>query len=261
MSATPRVAAVIVTHDSAEFLEHTLASVDQQAHPPDIRIAVDDYSTDTTVDVLARYGFDTQVATTSATDVTTRIAQNFQQALRSTQQSEADIVILGDHDDLWHRDRIEHQLDLLQRHRNVAMLASDGFLIDSHGAAVPGTIRSHFPIPADFNEHGRRQQLTYALRHSIATGGACALRLAALHDWSVPPGWLHDRWWSLTALRAGRFIADSTAVIDYRLSPDQEVGLDTAKQQAPARWMLGKARQLGSTANRMSDLTQLTRTN
>ena len=256
----PRVAAVVVTHDSAEFLERTLASIDQQTRPPDIRIAVDDYSTDTTVDVLARYGFDTQVATTSATDVTTRIAQNFQQALRTAQQSEAEIVILGDHDDLWHRDRIEHQLDLLQRHRNVAMLASDGFLIDSHGAAVPGTIRSHFPIPADFNDRNLRQQLTYALRHSIATGGACALRPEALQHWSVPPGWLHDRWWSLTTLRAGRFLADPTAVIDYRLSPEQEVGLDTADQQATARWFLGKATHLGSTAKRVSNLARLTRT-
>ena len=255
----PRVAAVIVTHDSAEFLEHTLASIDQQTRPPDIRIAVDDYSTDTTVDVLTRYGFDTQVATTSATDVTTRIAQNFQQALRTAQQSEAETVILGDHDDLWHRDRIEHQLDLLQRHRNVAMLASDGFLIDSHGAAVPGTIRSHFPIPADFNDRNLRQQLTYALRHSIATGGACALRPEALQHWSVPPGWLHDRWWSLAAVRAGRFWSASTAVIDYRLSPDQQVGLDTAEQQAPARWLVGKARQVGLTAQRVRDVTRLTR--
>ena len=261
MSTPPRVAAVLITHDSAEYLEQTLASVDQQTHPADPRIAVDDYSTDTTIDVLTRYGFDVHIATTSAIDITTRIAQNFQQGLRLAQQAQADIVILGDHDDVWHRDRIEHQVDLLQRHPNVAMLASDGFLIDAHGAAVPGTIRSHFPIPADFNDRNLRQQIAYALRHSIATGGACALRPASLQHWSGPPGWLHDRWWSLTALRAGRFLADPTAVIDYRLSEDQEVGLDTGDQQAPARWLLGKARHLGSTAKRATNLARLTRTN
>lgn len=261
MSATPRVGAVLVTHDSADYLEQTLASIDKQSSPVDIRIAVDDYSTDASIQLLTRSGFDTHVATTSATDTTTRIAQNFHQGIRLAQRAQVDIVVLGDHDDLWHRDRVEHQVDLLQRHPNIAMLASDGFLIDALGAAIPGTIRSTFPLPEDFNERDRKQQVTHALRHSIATGGACALRLSALRDWSVPPGWLHDRWWSLAALRANRFLADATAVIDYRLSPEQEVGLDTGDQQAPARWFLGKAKHLGSTVKRVSELSRLTRTN
>ncbi len=116
----------------------------------------------------------------------------------------ADLVILGDHDDIWHRNRIEHQVALLAATvRHIAMLASDGFLIDEHGAAVPGTIRSTFPIPDGL-------QRSAPARHSsptpcatpIATGGASALRPSALTDWTVPTGWLHDRWWSLAALRA-----------------------------------------------------------
>lgn len=262
MSAAPLVAAVLVTHEADEFLEKTLDSIDAQSQPPDLRIAVDDLSTDSTVDVLVSRGFNTALATTSATDTITRIAQNFQQALRLAGEAGAEIVILGDHDDLWHRDRIEHQVDILVRQPHFAMIASDGFLIDDRGAAVSGTIRSHFPIPENFNDLKPRAQLAYSLRHSIATGGACAIRLSAMTDWSVPTGWLHDRWWSLATLRAHRFLADSTAVIDYRLSPDQEVGLDTADQQAPTRWLLGKVknvRNVRSTIKRARDVSRLAR--
>jgi glycosyltransferase involved in cell wall biosynthesis len=250
---------VLVTHDATAFLEPTLASIKAQTQPAEMLIAVDDYSVDGTVELLIEEGFEVHRATTSATDATTRIAQNFHQGLRLAQRANADIVILGDHDDLWHRDRIAHQVDFLERFPHVAMLASDGYLIDAHGAAVPGTIRTSFPIPTDFNDLDKRSKLGYALRHSIATGGSSALRLRALRDWSVPAGWLHDRWWSLAAVRADRFRSDTTAVIDYRLSPDQQVGLDSADQGAPSRWLLGKARRLRTTARRVRDISTLSR--
>ncbi len=259
MSTEFRVAVLLVTHDATAFLDQTLASIELQTRPADLLIAIDDNSVDGTTDVLTTHGFDVHRATTSASDTSTRIAQNFHQGLRLAERAGAEIVVLGDHDDLWHRDRIEHQVGLLEQFPQTAMLASDGYLIDVHGAAVPGTIRTNFPIPADFNELTPRGKITYALRHSIATGGASALRLGALRDWSVPEGWLHDRWWSVAAVRADRFRSDTTAVIDYRLSPDQQVGLDTADQDAPRRWVGRKARQLRTTARRARDLSSLAR--
>jgi len=167
------------------------------------------------------------------------------------------MVVLGDHDDVWHRDRVDHQVNLLNDLRSVAMLASDGYLIDEHGAALPGSIRSTFPVPEDFNGQPMRSQLAYAVRHSIATGGACALRPATLTDWSIPAGWLHDRWWSLAAVRAGCFAADPTPVIDYRLTANQQVGLDRANQDNGMRWIGHKVKSAGRSASRARDLSRL----
>jgi hypothetical protein len=130
-------------------------------------------------------------------------------------------------------------------------------LIDEHGAAMPGTIRSTFAIPGDFNDQPIRRQSTYAVRHSIATGGACALRPAAMTDWSIPAGWLHDRWWSLAAVRMGRFEADPTPVIDYRVTSNQQVGLHLAHQDAGIRWFRRKARKATQSAKRARDLSRL----
>lgn len=259
MSSVPVIAAVIVTHNSQRYLKETLASIAGQSRPADVTIAIDDSSTDETSTILATHNFTVHRATTSAQDTTTRIAQNFQQGLRAATNAGADLVILGDHDDIWHRSRIEHQGAILEQRSTTALLASDGFLIDEHGAAVPGTLRSTFPVPDDFTDHPLRWQIAYAMRHSIATGGASALRPSVMTDWTVPAGWLHDRWWSLAALRAGRFALDATAVIDYRLSPDQQVGLDAADQSDGKRWLRSKIRHLGRTTARVKDLSRLAR--
>ena len=259
MSQADRVAVVIATHNSERFLEDTLASIQAQKLRPDIHIAIDDFSTDATRTLLNDHGFEVQAATSTARDSATRIAQNFHQGVRTAQAAGADIVILGDHDDLWHTDRIRHQVNRLHADPRIAMLASDGFLIDEHGAAVPGTIRSTFPVPADFDSLTLRKRLAYAARHSIATGGASALRPALMTDWSVPPGWLHDRWWSLATLRADRFRLDPTAVIDYRAFDDQQVGLDDAMQRQPFRWTLAKARDATRSGRRVRDLARLAR--
>lgn len=259
MTLDQRIAAVIVTCNSERFLEPTLASIDAQEMQPNVRIAVDDFSTDDTRELLVMHGFAIHDSTTTALDRSTRIAQNFHQGVRTAQATGADIVILGDHDDLWHVDRIRHQVDRLREDPHIAMLASDGFLIDEHGTAVPGTIRGTFPVPVDFDSMPLRRRLSYAARHSIATGGASAVRPAALADWSVPTGWLHDRWWSLATLRAGRFRSDCAAVIDYRLSDDQQVGLDSRDQESPVRWLRGRARHLGTTVRRVRDASGLAR--
>ena len=253
------VAVVLVTRNSERYLQQTLESIAAQTQQPDLRIAIDDNSTDASADMLKNTGFDVYRATSGRTDATTRIAHNFHQGVRLAQRQGAEIVVLGDHDDVWRKDRIAHQVGVLELKSTIAMVASDGFLIDEHGAAIPGTIRSTFPVPDEFPSWSRRQQASYGLRHSLATGGASALRPSELGDWRVPAGWLHDRWWSIKALRVGRLLIDSYPVIDYRVSTDQQVGLDTASQDRPSQWWASKVRNLPSSGRQARDLTGLLR--
>jgi len=254
------VAALLVTHNSRNWINQTLASINAQDRQPDFRIAIDDASTDDTVAILRENGFRVVQGATNSSDTSTRIARNFAQGVRAAQAMSADIVILGDHDDVWLLNRISHQVAMLEEYSQIAMLASDGRLIDESGAPTqypPATLRSTFPVPADFTDRSVRDQLTYALRHSVATGGASALRPARMQSIDVPAGWLHDRWWSLQAIRAGNFLIDPTVVIDYRVTSDQQVGLDTRDQDDPKRWLLRQAGDVGRTAKRSADLLRL----
>ena len=224
----PRVAAVVVTHDSERWLPDLLASVEGQTHAPDDRLAVDDHSSDATLSLLEKNGWRVVRSTSSATDVTTRIAQNFAQGVRAAQ--DCDVAILGDHDDYWLPDRVEHQVGVLEEQSDSWIVASDGRIMNESK-----TLRDIFPVPTDWSSMTRAKRLRYALRHSISTGGASAVRPRPLLDPAnkatpIPAGWLHDRWWSLAATAGDGIHLDRHAVIEYRVQDGQQIGLETGRQ-------------------------------
>lgn len=254
-----RIAAVLVTSNSARWLEPTLTSVLAQDRQPDEIVIIDDRSTDDTRAIIERVaGSRARVIPARATtaDLSTRIAANFRQGLQEVRN--CDIAVLGDHDDIWHADRIAHQAEALEVWSDVTMLASDGRLIDMFGHVVPGSLRSAFPVPSNFNDLPPSQQMRAVIRRSIATGGASAVRPAAFADEPIPVGWLHDRWWSLVATAREEMRLDETAVIDYRISPGQEVGLDRGHQaRSPLNRLRAGAGQVGTTVSRIRDLQRL----
>lgn len=246
------VAAVLVTHDSRTWLEPTLASIAAQERPVDRVVVVDDGSRDGTVSLLAEHGIPAIPSTSTATDVVTRIAANFAQAVRA---AEADIVLLADHDDVWLPDRVAHQAGLLEEAPEALMVASDGRLVDASGVPDGRTLRDVFPVTVAWPTLTPAERMREVVRHAVATGSASALRPAAFPELDVPPGWLHDRWWSLVAAARAGLVIDDRAVIDYRVQDGQQVGLDTAAQQmgATARaWAL--ARQAGRSWGKQRDL-------
>jgi len=256
-----RVAAVLVTSNSERWLEPTLASILGQVRQPDEIVIIDDRSTDGTRAIIDRtLGSSAQVHTSrsAAMDLSTRIAQNFQLGLQHARS--CDIAVLGDHDDLWHSDRVAHQSELMEVWDEVTMVASDGALIDMFGNTVPGSLRATFPVPRDFNDLPPAEQMRAVIRRSIATGGASAVRPAAFADLPIPAGWLHDRWWSMVATAREAMRIDDAQVIDYRLSPGQEVGLDRGHQAKAPIERVGEAiRSTGATARRIGDLQALAR--
>ena len=256
-----RVAAVLVTSNSARWLEQTLEGVAAQSRPADEIVIVDDASTDDTHAIITRVlGARARVVQSrvEAADRTTRIAANFRQALQETR--DCDVTVLGDHDDVWLPDRIAHKVDLLQTWPKVELIASDGRLIDEEGDAIPGSLRTAFPVPADFNDLSPALQLRATLRRSVATGGASAVRPSAFANVDIPNGWLHDRWWSLVAAARETLRIDADAVIDYRVSSGQEVGLSRGRQDhAAVNRLRGALASAGTTMSRVRDVQGLKR--
>ena len=117
------IAAVLVTHNSAQFLPELLASIAAQSVAPDMIIAVDDNSTDNTIQLLQDFGVEILPSETTANDITTRIARNFVQGVIRASERGAEIVVLGDHDDIWEPDRVEHQRDFMLSHPDIALVA------------------------------------------------------------------------------------------------------------------------------------------
>ena len=248
------VVGVLVTHNSQQFLVELLDSIDSQTRPLDQLIVIDDNSTDSTRSILSERGITAIASTSAATDLSTRIASNFLQGVRCAPPES--IVILGDHDDTWLPNRVEHQSHMMASFPQAAMLASDGYTTNSTNSTNP-TLRSTFPVPAHWSELTTRAQFTYAVKHSIATGGASAVRPSRLPA-TIPTGWLHDRWWSLAAVSKKAMVLDSVPVINYRISPSQQVGLDTqAQHQGTKDWVRHHVGNAGRSIKRSADLVFL----
>ncbi len=253
-----RVAALLVTHDSRRWIEATLAAVRDQSRPPERIVIVDDGSTDGTPAIIADLvGQHATVlpSTAGRLDRISRIAHNFQQGLRAC--ADVDVVVLGDHDDVWLPTRVAHQVAVLERSSKASMVASDGRIVDEDGLPTGGRLRDAFPVPAGFDTLPADARMRIALRHMIATGGASAVRPAAFTGLGIPPGWLHDRWWSLVATSREAMLVDDTVVIDYRVSAHQEVGLDPGNLHRSPLSRVGVA--LGSVGPSLAKLRDIRR--
>ncbi len=246
-----KVGVLLVVHGEAPNLGSTLSSIREQSRPPDIGLGILDSVTDDVRARLVAEHFLTTDSTSTATDPFTRIAQNFHQGIR--QLSDCDVVVLGDHDDVWRHQRVERQSRILDE-GEWWMTAGDGAIIDESGAVSAHTLRSTFPVPGRWNGESPWRNIRYALRHSIATGGASAVRPTYFAQKPIPHGWLHDRWWSLIATKKARMHLDDDVVINYRVQPNQQVGLFSAGQDHHARWALRRLRDVPSAVQRAQDL-------
>ena len=240
------IGVVLVTHNSSNRIASTLDSIAAQTLPPTRVVIIDDHSTDDTRRLVDRWatshiGPNTSLewvpATATDAHLWTRIAHNFSQGVRAA--ADLDLVALGDHDDEWLPQRLQLQSALMSDDEAM-FLASNG---DVQGSTQ--TLYDAFGVPSDIGDWSSRRVLRHVLRHSVATGGASMIRpsvlLASPHF--VPPrGWLHDRWWSIVAASQGRLRVSQEPVMNYRLSPEQSVGLDRGRQGRRGLDRLGSAR-------------------
>lgn len=231
---TYKVGVAIVTANGAEWIPDLLRSITCQDSSPDRLVIVDDRSTDSTLSVISSLSqlfidreIDVRVATatSTATDKYTRIAQNFTQAVRMCR--DLNFVALSDQDDVWMPYRLSAQLEQMEFLPGMEYLASNA------NVAGQGTLFDVFDVPASFEEWSTRSKIRHVLRCSVATGGSSMLRVGPwmqASSFSPPPGWLHDRWWSIVASTHGALGLDPTPVIDYRVHPGQQVGLNRGRQ-------------------------------
>ena len=231
------VAAMVVTHNSQAWIQQTIASISLQSKAPMALVVIDDHSADNTIGLIRAQTSDSnfplviQPSKSTSKDITTRIAMNFIQGVQAAADLGADLVALGDHDDIWRPDRLERQSALLDQTPHALMVASDGILL-----GADGTLRGVFPVPPNWPRVKPSDQLRYALRHSLATGGASMIRPRTFAGGlEVPKGWLHDRWWSLVAVAREGMLLDDGFAIDYRVQEGQQVGLDTGSQQSSTK--------------------------
>jgi glycosyltransferase involved in cell wall biosynthesis len=258
------IVGVMVTYNGENFLAAQVESMVRQSRVLDAVVVVDDHSTDSTPemvrDLFASFSGRVEIQASSqprSMPVRTRIAANFVQAVRAAKALGGEFAILADQDDEWLPGRVEEQVDFLAAHPTIDYLANDGNLINEHGELMPGSIRTHFPMPESNGD--QVQTLRRVLAAPAATGAASAIRLTGSNNsWGVPEGWLHDRWWSLASAARGALHVASGRVINYRLHGGQDTGLSGASgAEAFHETVLRRSRHFFDSTGRLRTLRQL----
>ena len=135
---SPRVSAIVTTHNYARFLPDALDSVLGQSYGNLEIVVVDDGSTDDTADVVRRYA-DQAVRYVVRPQGGAGPARNTGLAATS-----APLVAFLDADDAWLPDRVEAGIAHLRRHPQLALAAAHAFACDEQlqpTAVVPAATR------------------------------------------------------------------------------------------------------------------------
>ena len=220
-----KVAVVVCTYNGERFLAEQLQSILNQTHPPDDIIVSDDGSSDSTLDVVAKFSSRDSGAKQPQWTVQSRmkplgVADNFASALTKAQ---GEFVALSDQDDVWDPNRLER--GLAQFRAGVLLAHSDATLIDEAGQPT-GSLMSALRLTS-----GERQSLLSGnaldalLRRNLVTGATTMIRGSLLQQaLPMPEGWVHDEWLALVAAVQGGTVFSEEFLIRYRQHGGNEIG-------------------------------------
>jgi glycosyltransferase involved in cell wall biosynthesis len=127
MSALPLVSVIIPSYNHAEFVAEALRTVLNQSHKNIEVIVVDDGSTDGTADVVAK--------TRDPRLHLIRFSKNREHHARNHALSFAGgrYVAFQNSDDVWNRDKISAQVELMEKQKQIAVSFTEVELIDPQG--------------------------------------------------------------------------------------------------------------------------------
>ncbi len=115
---TPLVSVIIPTYNSGKYISHAVQSVLEQSCRSYEVIVIDDGSTDGTKDVLS--GFHDRIKYFYQENQGPSAARN-----KGIKKAKGEYISFLDADDLWTSNKIEVQLDFLERHRDIGLVFSD----------------------------------------------------------------------------------------------------------------------------------------
>ena len=150
-NAFPLVSVCIGTYNRELYIREALDSVFAQTYPNIEVIVVDDASTDKTVDIVREYGDRVQLAVRDVNSGLPAVPRN--QGLGLAQGK---YVAFLDSDDVWFPDKIERQVDQLERHPEYVLSHTFCHVIDEsgriHGVRHEGILAESISF-ADLVEH------------------------------------------------------------------------------------------------------------
>lgn len=230
MNSVMSVAAVLTTYNSGPFITAMLESILQQTVLPDELVISDDASTDGTadrvrafVDANAQRLRGVQVQVLEGTE-RLGVAGNYGRALRA---ASAELVAIGDHDDLWEPRHIEVMRDCFIEEPDLQVVASNAIVVDGAGAELGLTIHDYIGItPTERAQLCGSEPYRALVRRPLMTGPTMMVRRrTAVASLPIDEGFFQDEWLAFACAAVGRARLLPDVLTRYRQHASNTLGV------------------------------------
>lgn len=229
----------LVTYQSERFIAAQVASYGIQDRAVDEVVVADDGSTDATLRLVRATAKEAGLAESlRVMDPGNRlgVVRNVERALAA---AIGDVILLSDHDDVWHPNRVSRGLAPLTTvpPGRPAMSFSDARIIDGDGNPTGTTLLGSLRLGRGERRAIRAgRAVDVLLRRNVVTGATAAVT-RELVDLArpFPESWVHDEWLAMMAAISGELILIDEPLIDYRVHASNQIGVDEPTAAARLR--------------------------
>ncbi len=126
---TPYISIIIPCYNTAQFLEETLRSVQNQTYKDWEAIVINDCSTDVSKSIITSFLSDPRfIYLENEINSGVAVSRN-----RGIKIARGEMISFLDSDDYWAPDKIEKQLELAHKNPNINLFSSNYYRIDENG--------------------------------------------------------------------------------------------------------------------------------
>jgi glycosyltransferase involved in cell wall biosynthesis len=229
------VSVAMCTYNGARFLAQQLESFSRQTDPLDELVVCDDGSSDETISILRRFQADAAFAVKIFENKPALgVTRNFEKAAGACS---GDLIFFSDQDDIWSADKVKMIKAHFRQNPHAEAVFSDGWLIDENSHRMPGTLWAGY----GFNDSCRKKwknglALKDLLYNRNKVTGATLAITSKLYERIIPfeerAGWFHDQFIASHAAATNSLDWISEPLIEYRIHPAQQVGLNLPKKSS-----------------------------
>jgi hypothetical protein len=244
-----KISIIIPACESEKYINSTLASVARQTRLPEELIVSDDSSSEQTRILVDEFAKTAPFIVRYFRHAPEGITRNYLNALS---KATGDIVVVGDHDDVWVNNRIELIERYFSRSSETVLVSADSAFVNHELISLGGTVRGgkkrSIAISKRINEGDYFSMFLKGglpfLAHTLAFRSSIVDHILAKPP--CIPGWWFEEWVSSVAACCGRISFIPDALTLYRQHEGQttrapNAGSSIAQQQLTSGEQAGQS--------------------
>jgi len=220
-----KISVAVCTYNGEKFLHQQIDSILNQTFKVSEIVICDDGSSDETQNILSEYKNNCpEIFKIFINPSNLKSVKNFEKTISLCT---GDLIFLSDQDDVWAQHKVMTYIDYFERHNDIAVLCSNGYIIDDRNVDIESYTLWDTP---EFLLQNNKEIDYYTIFSTIgnfATGASMALKKSFIDNiipFPIIEGFHHDEWIALKAAEQKKFAFLNEKLFYYRVHTAQQVG-------------------------------------